>query len=150
MSVTETAGGPDGRGRLRVAIVSPREVVRRGLRSMLDAVPGNARLVSSAADGRHVGLVDVVLYDLALLETAGTGELTRLLSGSGVVVGVEVVGRPDLVQQGLSLGMSSSLAQDASSADLHDRLLQAARGDVVTVEAHRAGMHAEVMERYGL
>jgi DNA-binding NarL/FixJ family response regulator len=150
MPVNGTECGLDGRGTLRVAIVSPREVVRRGLHAMLMDGAGNTSLVSSAADGRSVGLFDVLIYDLALLETSGTTELTRLLSGSGVVVGIEVVGRPDLVQHALSLGMSSSLAQDVSTAGLHDQLLQAARGHVISAETHRAAMHAEVVRKYGL
>ncbi|QIG43751.1 response regulator transcription factor [Nocardioides anomalus] len=146
-------GGADpGLAPLLVAVISPREVVRRGVVAMLGDAGRTIRVSTVASDARSgdVGLVDVVLYDLERLTGAPHTELSRLLAGSAVVVAFEVVDRPDLAQRALSLGVTDSVPPDVGTRTLIDVLRRAARGEGTSASAYRADRHAEAVRRYGI
>lgn len=85
-----TDGTPASRRRpLRVVVASHREIVARGLVSILTDHPEEA-LVSVAASLRTVNpAVDVVLFDLALLDDSGHTPLRDLIaSADGRVIGI--------------------------------------------------------------
>jgi len=74
---------------LRVVVASHREIVARGLVSILADHPEDV-VVSVASSLRSVGAaVDVVLYDLALLDDTGPTPLQDLIrSAGGRVIGI--------------------------------------------------------------
>jgi DNA-binding NarL/FixJ family response regulator len=143
-------GEPSPHPPLLVAVISPREVVRRGVAAMLADAGRAVRVVSSHADADDVGLVDVVLYDLERLATAPAAELPKLLAAPAAVVAFEVVDRPDLTQQALALGVTDSVPPGVTAVQLLDVLRRAARGEGTSAAAYRADRHADALRRYGL
>lgn len=81
--VSADGAGPQEHERLSVVVASHREIVARGLAAMLSDHPETV-VVTVAPSLRDVGTgVDVVLYDLAMLEGSGTTPLQDLVSTSG-------------------------------------------------------------------
>ncbi|PPK96153.1 DNA-binding NarL/FixJ family response regulator [Kineococcus xinjiangensis] len=125
---------------LRVLVADDQEVVRTGLRMILDAQPG-IEVVAEAADGAQaVELArrlrpDVCLLDVRMPGTDGL-EATRLLAGPGVEdpVAVVVVTTFDLdeyVHAALRAGARGFLLKDAGAELLAQAVRAAASGEAL-------------------
>jgi DNA-binding NarL/FixJ family response regulator len=125
---------------VRVLVADDQEIVRTGLRMILDAQPG-IEVVGEAGDGRQaVELArrlrpDVCLLDIRMPGTDGI-EATRLLAGPGVEdpVAVVVITTFDLdeyVYGALRAGARGFLLKDAGPELLAQAVHAAARGDAL-------------------
>ena len=122
---------------LRVLIADDQQLVRSGLRMILDAQPG-IEVVGEAADGREaVALArelrpDVCLFDVRMPELDGI-EATRLLAGSNVedpiaVVVITTFDLDEYVHGALRAGARGFLLKDAGPELLVQAVHAAASG----------------------
>ncbi|HVQ96449.1 MAG TPA: response regulator transcription factor [Mycobacteriales bacterium] len=125
---------------IRVVVADDQEIVRTGLRMILDAQPG-IEVVGEAADGqRAVELAHRLRPDVCLLDIRMPGmdgiEATRRLAGPGVEVpfAVVVITTFDLdeyVYAALRAGARGFLLKDAGPALLAQAVQAAAAGDAL-------------------
>jgi len=123
---------------IRVLLVDDEELVRTGLRMILDAEP-DITVVGEAADGQialaHVERLrpDVVLMDIRMPRMDGL-EATRRISARGTAVKVVVLTTFDLdehVYAALSAGASGFLLKDAPASQLVHAIHVASVGDAL-------------------
>jgi DNA-binding NarL/FixJ family response regulator len=125
---------------VRVIVADDQELVRTGLRMILDAQPG-IDVVGEAADGRQaVELArrlrpDVCLFDIRMPDIDGI-EATRLIAGPTVVDPMAVVvittfDLDDYVYAALRAGARGFLLKDAGPALLAQAVHAAADGDAL-------------------
>jgi DNA-binding NarL/FixJ family response regulator len=125
---------------VRVVVADDQEIVRTGLRMILDAQPG-IEVVGEAADGRvAVELAQRLRPDVCLLDIRMPGmdgiEATRLLAGSTVarptaVVVITTFDLDEYVYAALRAGARGFLLKDAGPALLAQAVHAAARGDAL-------------------
>ncbi len=129
-----------GAGPIRVMVADDQELIRTGLRMILEAQPG-IEVVAEAADGREaIGLArrlrpDVCLLDIRMPEVDGI-EVTRQLAGPGVPdpLAIVVITTFDLdtyVHGALKAGARGFLLKDAGPQLLVQAIHAAARGDAL-------------------
>jgi DNA-binding NarL/FixJ family response regulator len=129
-----------GTGTVRVLVADDQEIVRTGLRMILDAQPG-IEVVGEAADGRRaVELArrlrpDVCLFDIRMPGIDGL-EATRLVAGPDVedplaVVVVTTFDLDEYVYGALRAGARGFLLKDAGPALLAQAVHAAAAGDAL-------------------
>ncbi|MGY2080115.1 response regulator [Modestobacter sp. SYSU DS0657] len=125
---------------VRVVVADDQEIVRTGLRMILDSQPG-IEVVGEAADGRAAVEVarrlrpDVCLLDIRMPGTDGL-EATRLLTGPGVdnpipVVVITTFDLDEYVYAALRAGARGFLLKDAGADLLSQAVHAAARGDAL-------------------
>jgi DNA-binding NarL/FixJ family response regulator len=125
---------------IRVVVADDQEIVRTGLRMILDAQPG-IEVVAEAADGREAIEVarrlrpDVCLFDIRMPEIDGI-EATRQLAGPGVedplaIVIITTFDLDDYVHRALKAGARGFLLKDAGPDLLVQAMHAAARGDAL-------------------
>jgi DNA-binding NarL/FixJ family response regulator len=125
---------------VRVIVADDQEIVRTGLRMILDAQPG-IEVVGEAADGRRaVELArrlrpDVCLFDIRMPGMDGI-EATRLLAGPAVddplaVVVITTFDLDEYVYAALRAGARGFLLKDAGPALLAQAVHAAAGGDAL-------------------
>jgi DNA-binding NarL/FixJ family response regulator len=125
---------------VRVLVADDQEMVRTGLRMILDAQPG-IEVVGEAADGAEaVDLArrlrpDVCLFDIRMPGTDGL-EATRLLAGPDVadpmpVVVITTFDLDEYVYAALRAGARGFLLKDAGADLLAQAVHYAARGDAL-------------------
>jgi DNA-binding NarL/FixJ family response regulator len=125
---------------VRVLVADDQELVRTGLRMILDAQP-DIEVVGEAASGREaVALArelrpDVCLFDVRMPELDGI-EATRLLAGPGTVdpMAIVVITTFDLdeyVHGALKAGARGFLLKDAGPELLVQAIRSAANGDAL-------------------
>lgn len=125
---------------VRVVIADDQELVRTGLRMILDAQPG-IEVVGEAADGAEaVALArslrpDVCLFDIRMPVVDGL-EATRALAGPGVadpmpVVVITTFDLDEYVYEALRSGARGFLLKNAGPALLAQAVHAAARGDAL-------------------
>jgi DNA-binding NarL/FixJ family response regulator len=125
---------------LRVLVADDQELIRTGLRMILDAQPG-IEVVAEAADGREaVDLArklrpDVCLLDIRMPNMDGI-EATRELSGPGVsdpiaVVVITTFDLDEYVYAALQAGARGFLLKDAGPTLLTQAVQAAASGDAL-------------------
>jgi DNA-binding NarL/FixJ family response regulator len=125
---------------IRVIVADDQEIVRTGLRMILDAQP-DIEVVGEAADGRRaVELARRLRPDVCLLDIRMPGvdgiEATRLLAGPGVAAPLAVVvittfDLDDYVYAALRAGARGFLLKDAGSDVLAQAVHAAAAGDAL-------------------
>ena len=125
---------------IRVVVADDQDLVRTGLRMILDAQPG-IEVVGEAANGREaVELArrtrpDVCLFDIRMPELDGI-EATRLLAGPDVadplaVVVITTFDLDDYVHGALKAGARGFLLKDAGPDLLVQAITAAANGDAL-------------------
>ncbi|HEX4703011.1 MAG TPA: response regulator transcription factor [Pseudonocardiaceae bacterium] len=125
---------------IRVIVADDQEIVRTGLRMILDAQP-DIEVVGEAADGRRaVELAlrlrpDVCLFDIRMPGVDGI-EATRLIAGPTVVAPIAVVvittfDLDDYVYAALRAGARGFLLKDAGPDLLAQAVHAAANGDAL-------------------
>lgn len=125
---------------VRVLLADDQDIVRAGLRMILDAQPG-IEVVGEAADGREaVALArrlrpDVCLFDIRMPELDGI-EATRQLAGPDVadpmaVVVITTFDLDDYVHGALKAGARGFLLKDAGPELLAQAVRAAANGDAL-------------------
>jgi DNA-binding NarL/FixJ family response regulator len=125
---------------IRVIVADDQEIVRTGLRMILDAQPG-IDVIGEAADGRHaVELArrlrpDVCLFDIRMPGMDGI-EATRCLAGPAVadplaVVVITTFDLDEYVYAALRAGARGFLLKDAGPALLAQAVQAAANGDAL-------------------
>jgi len=125
-------------GPLRVLIADDHEVVREGLRMILEAEDGFA-VVGEAADGvqaveQALRLEpDVVLMDLRMPRMDGLEAIQRIRAGKPqiAIVILTTYNEDDLMVRGLQAGALGFLLKDTSRQALFDSLRAAARGEAL-------------------
>ncbi|MEI7055914.1 response regulator transcription factor [Nocardioides sp. CCNWLW239] len=121
-----------GQGVLRVAVVSPQEVVMRGIVSMLADYPD--RVVATAVpSARSVGAgADVILYDTFGLFLGGGPELFSLLDESDAKVLIFSRDlRPDLLALAYTLGASAWISMGVHADELVRSIELTAAGEPI-------------------
>jgi DNA-binding NarL/FixJ family response regulator len=135
-----TAEERDAEMSVRVLVADDQELVRTGLRMILDAQPG-IEVVGEAADGREaVALAtelrpDVCLFDVRMPELDGI-EATRLLAGPDVedpiaIVVITTFDLDEYVHGALKAGARGFLLKDAGPQLLVQAIHSAANGDAL-------------------
>ena len=126
------------RAPIRVLIVDDHEMVRAGLRGMLDGDPGITVVGEAAAGGPALALArerrpEVVLLDARLPDMAGPQVSRRLLAElPGVVVAILTTYSDDeLVRQCVASGAQGYLLKDIDRLDLGRSIRALARGEAV-------------------
>jgi DNA-binding NarL/FixJ family response regulator len=130
----------EGRQDIRVLVADDQDIVRAGLRMILDAQPG-IEVVGEAVDGREaVALArtlrpDVCLFDIRMPEMDGI-EATRQLAGPDVddplaVVVITTFDLDEYVYGALQAGARGFLLKDAGPALLTQAIHAAANGDAL-------------------
>jgi DNA-binding NarL/FixJ family response regulator len=125
---------------IRVLVADDQEIIRTGLRMILDAQP-DIEVVGEASDGREaVALArelrpDVCLFDVRMPELDGI-EATRLLAGSDVddpmaIVIITTFDLDEYVHGALKAGARGFLLKDAGPQLLAQAIRSAANGDAL-------------------
>jgi DNA-binding NarL/FixJ family response regulator len=125
---------------IRVLVADDQDIVRAGLRMILDAQPG-IEVVAEAADGRtavHLARrlrPDVCLVDIRMPELDGV-EVTRLLAGVDVaeplaVVVITTFDLDEYVHGALAAGARGFLLKDAGPDLLSEAVRAAASGEAL-------------------
>jgi DNA-binding NarL/FixJ family response regulator len=143
---------------IRVLIADDQDIVRAGLRMILDAQPG-IEVVGVAADGREaIALAralrpDVCLFDIRMPEVDGI-EATRQLAGPDVedplaVVVITTFDLDEYVHGALKAGARGFLLKDAGPALLTQAMHAAALGDALIAPSITARLLAAFAETRG-
>jgi DNA-binding NarL/FixJ family response regulator len=125
---------------VRVLVADDQELVRTGLKMILDAQPG-IEVVAEAADGRQAVTLarelrpDVCLFDVRMPELDGI-EATRLLAGPDVeeplaIVVITTFDLDEYVHGALKAGARGFLLKDAGPDLLAQAIRSAANGDAL-------------------
>jgi DNA-binding NarL/FixJ family response regulator len=120
---------------IRVLVADDQEIVRTGLRMILDAQPG-IEVVGEAADGREaVELArelqpDVCLFDVRMPELDGI-EATRQLADTMAIVVITTFDLDEYVHGALKAGARGFLLKDAGPELLSQAIRSAANGDAL-------------------
>jgi len=119
---------------INVLIVDDQELVRMGLRTIIEA-NDDMRVVGDAADGVDALAAverlqpDVVLMDIRMPRMDGV-EATRLMPGTRVIILTTVDGDESVVEA-LRAGASGFLVKDAPAEELIQAVRVVARGDAL-------------------
>ena len=125
---------------IRVLVADDQDIVRTGLRMILDAQPG-IEVVGEAVNGRealelaHTLRPDVCLFDIRMPELDGI-EVTRLLAGPHVtdplaIVVITTFDLDEYVHGALKAGARGFLLKDAGPELLSQAVRSAASGDAL-------------------
>jgi DNA-binding NarL/FixJ family response regulator len=143
---------------IRVLIADDQDIVRAGLRMILDAQPG-IEVVGEAVDGREaVALAralrpDVCLLDIRMPEVDGI-EATRQLAGPDIddplaVVVITTFDLDEYVHGALKAGARGFLLKDAGPALLTQAIHAAALGDALIAPSITARLLATFADTHG-
>ena len=132
-----TNGGDAGPARLRVILADDHQIIRQGIRRLLDA-RDDMQVVGEADDGQQaIELVaaehpDVVIADISMPRLNGVEATRRIRATDGhvKVVVLSVHTDPRIVNQCLGAGASGYVPKGASVEELAEAVRVAARGQV--------------------
>lgn len=125
----------------RVAIVSPQEVLLRGLTAMLAEHPGRSVVT-------EVERAQVVLYDSIGVHAGNGDDLEQLVrTGGPVVVAISRDLRPDLRARALALGAHAWVSMSVRSGELVDAVEAAADGRELPGRVDRLGADVSLTPR---
>src|SRR6516162_8686837 len=124
---------------IRVVVVDDHQVVREGLRMMLEILGEGFSLVGEASDGASAIRVveeiqpDVVLMDLRMPGMDGLGAIKQIHSKwpQVAIVILTTYNEDEWLLQGLRAGACGYLLKDASSETLFHAIRSAARGETL-------------------
>lgn len=136
---------------LRVAIVTPQEVVARGLVAMLADYPDRLVVATLASARSQAKGIDVIIYDTLGLFNTDDSELRHLVQDTkAVVLLLSRDTRPDLRARAMGLGAVTWVPMNIRAADLVDAVeITAARRATPppdNMEPHPAGLTARQVE----
>ncbi len=120
---------------IRVVIADDQELIRSGMRTILEAEP-DMTVVGEAADGRaafelvRAERPDVILLDVQMPGTDGLAAASEILSGSPdcKVLMLTTFDLDEYVYEALRLGATGFLLKDMPAEDITIAVRQAARG----------------------
>ena len=133
---------------IRVLVVDDQELVRTGLRHILEATD-DIRVVGQAADGMEALdaaerlTPDVVLMDIRMPRMDGV-EATRLMQGPRVII-LTTFDHDEYVVEALRAGASGFVVKDAPSEELLRAVRVVARGDALLSPSVTRRMLARVI-----
>jgi len=136
---------------IRIVVVDDHQVVREGLRMMLEILGEGFTLVGEAADGRSALQTvadtqpDVVLMDLRMPGMDGLEAVTQMRARwpQIAVVVLTTYNEDELILQSLRAGACGYLLKDTSSATLFQTIRSAARGEI----SLQPGVMARLLDR---
>lgn len=135
-------------GVLRVAVVSPQEVVLRGLVSMLADFPDRLVVTALPSVRSKAPGVDVILYDTFGLYLSDGADLQHLLHETDAKVLIFSRDmRPDLRAQAYALGAHAWVSMSVHAGELVRSIELAAAGEPVGEHADRMGTPAGLSTR---
>ncbi|MBZ5608220.1 MAG: response regulator transcription factor [Acidobacteriia bacterium] len=120
---------------IRILLADDHNVIRRGLRLLLESQPGFS-VVGEAADGRQAveqaGILkpDVVVLDIAMPNLSGTEAAQRiveLLPGTAIVI-LSMHSDEGYVLRALKAGAKAYLVKDSAESDLIDAIKAVSEG----------------------
>ncbi|MFJ2758705.1 DNA-binding response regulator [Nocardioides sp. NPDC087217] len=135
-------------GVVRVAVVSPQEVVMRGLVSMLTDFPDRVVVTALPSVRSRAPGVDVILYDTLGLHLADGSDLTHLLHETNAKVLIFSRDmRPDLRVKAFSLGAPSWVSMSVHAGELVRAIELTAAGEPLGEREDRLGVVAGLTTR---
>lgn len=135
-------------GVVRVAVVSPQEVVMRGLTSMLADFPDRVVVTALPSVRSRAPGVDVILYDTLGLHLADGSDLVHLLQETDATVLIFSRDmRPDLRVKAYSLGAKAWVSMSVHAGDLVRAIELAASGQSLGEREDRLGTVAGLTTR---
>lgn len=133
---------------MQVAVVSPQEVVVRGLVSMLTDFPDRVVVTALPSVRSRAPGVDVILYDTYGLYLSDGADLQHLLHETDAEVLIFSRDmRPDLRAQAYSLGARSWVSMSVHAGDLVRSIELAAAGEPIGEHEDRMGTLAGLSTR---
>ncbi|MBG6098798.1 response regulator transcription factor [Nocardioides luteus] len=119
-------------GPVRVAVVSPQEVVERGITSMLDDYPDRVVVTALPSARSDTTGFDLIVYDTYGLFLDGERELAHLLHETDAKVLIYSRDlRPDLHAQAYALGARAWISMSADAAELVRSIERTAAGEPI-------------------
>ena len=135
-------------GAVRVAVVSPQEIVMRGVTTMLADFPDRLVVTALPAVRSKAPGVDVIVYDALGLHLGDGTDLEHLLHETDAeILVLSRETRPDLRAQAASLGATSWVAMGVHAGDLVRSIELAAAGDPVGEQEPEVGVAAGLTTR---
>ena len=127
----------DGVNTLRVLLADDHELVRAGIRALLEKMPG-VEVVGEASNGREAlelvksELPNLVLMDIAMPEIGGLETLPRIIKNFPAIKVVILSGHvtEDYVSRALRSGASGYMVKDAAAVELELVLKAVAQGKI--------------------
>lgn len=133
---------------VRVAVVSPQEVVMRGLVSMLTDFPDRVVVTALPAVRSRAPGVDVILYDTFALYLSDGADLRHLLHETDAKVLIFSRDmRPDLRAQAYSLGAHAWVSMSVHAGELVRSIELTAAGEPIGEHQDRMGTLAGLSTR---
>lgn len=135
-------------GVVRVAVVSPQEVVLRGLISMLADYPDRLVVTALPSVRSRAAGVDVILYDTLGLHLTDGSDLTHLLreTAANVLIFSRDM-RPDLRVKAYSLGAHAWVSMSVHAGELVRAIELTAAGEPIGEREDRLGTVAGLTTR---
>lgn len=135
-------------GVLRVAVVSPQEVVMRGLTTMLADYPDRLVVTALPSVRSKAPGVDVILYDTLGLHLADGSDLVHLLQETDAKVLIFSRDmRPDLRVKAYSLGAKAWVSMSVHAGELVRAIEMTASGEPIGEREDRLGTVAGLTTR---
>lgn len=133
---SDSSAPGEPRSATRVLLADDHQLVRAGLRSLVEKIPG-IEVIGEASDGRQLlemlktQLPDVVLLDIAMAELNGLDALARITKNfpSVKVIILSAHANEEYVIRALRSGASGYLLKDAATAELELALTSMAEGN---------------------
>ena len=135
-------------GVVRVAVVSPQEVVMRGLTTMLADYPDRLVVTALPAIRSKAPGVDVILYDTLGLHLSDGSDLRYLMTQTGAKILIFSRDmRPDLRAKAYALGAGAWVSMSVHAGELVRSIERTAAGEPIGEHEDRLGAVAGLTAR---